>query len=247
MDPFFDDHDEEENVPDSAFGPIPVPGPNRSQESQLPLSRNVGPLAGAGSDQSQALPQDWNFDDEDFMPSNAQAFPGTSNYPPPQKQKSESFISRLKKQKWPWITEKTLTGERVVALNNSAANVEFCSNHVSTSKYNFVTFLPKFLFGKRALIEIFYADHSMPEQFSKYANLFFLFTACIQQIPGVSPTNRYTTIAPLAVVLLVSAFKEVQEDLVIFVLTCLISYVSLPKPRNDINPTVNLIRGRPKF
>jgi len=53
-----------------------------------------------------------------------------------------------------------------------------------------------------------------PEQFSKYANLFFLFTAFIQQIPGVSPTNRYTTIAPLAVVLMASAFKEVQEDLV---------------------------------
>lgn len=52
-----------------------------------------------------------------------------------------------------------------------------------------------------------------PEQFSKYANLFFLFTALIQQIPDVSPTNRYTTIAPLAVVLLASAFKEMQEDL----------------------------------
>jgi phospholipid-transporting ATPase len=52
------------------------------------------------------------------------------------------------------------------------------------------------------------------EQFSKYANLFFLFTAAIQQIPNVSPTNKYTTIAPLAAVLLASAFKEVQEDLV---------------------------------
>jgi len=52
------------------------------------------------------------------------------------------------------------------------------------------------------------------EQFSKYANLFFLFTACIQQIPDVSPTNKYTTIAPLAVVLLASAFKEMQEDIV---------------------------------
>ena len=51
------------------------------------------------------------------------------------------------------------------------------------------------------------------EQFSKYANLFFLFTALIQQIPGVSPTNQYTTIVPLAVVLLASAFKETQEDL----------------------------------
>ena len=51
------------------------------------------------------------------------------------------------------------------------------------------------------------------EQFSKYANLFFLLTALIQQSPGVSPTNQYTTIVPLAVVLLASAFKETQEDL----------------------------------
>ena len=51
------------------------------------------------------------------------------------------------------------------------------------------------------------------EQFRKYANLFFLFTACIQQVPGVSPTNQYTTIVPLGVVLLASAFKETQEDL----------------------------------
>ena len=67
---------------------------------------------------------------------------------------------------------------------------------VSTSKYNVFTFLPKFLF----------------EQFSKYANLFFLFTAILQQIPGISPTKRYTTIVPLGVVLLVSAVKEYVED-----------------------------------
>lgn len=33
------------------------------------------------------------------------------------------------------------------------------------------------------------------------------------QIPGVSPTNRYTTVLPLTLVLLVAAFKEIQEDL----------------------------------
>ena len=60
--------------------------------------------------------------------------------------------------------------------------------------------------------------YPLSEQFSKYANLFFLFTACIQQIPGVSPTNKWTTIAPLSVVLLASAFKEVQEDLVSYVI-----------------------------
>ncbi|KAG9541603.1 phospholipid-translocating P-type ATPase, partial [Aureobasidium melanogenum] len=77
----------------------------------------------------------------------------------------------------------------------NAAN-KYVDNHVSTSKYNFATFLPKFLF----------------EQFSKYANLFFLFTAILQQIPGVSPTSRYTTIVPLGIVLLVSAGKEMVED-----------------------------------
>ena len=32
------------------------------------------------------------------------------------------------------------------------------------------------------------------------------------QIPGVSPTNRYTTVLPLTLVLLVAAVKEIQED-----------------------------------
>ena len=156
MDPFFDDHDDDENIPDSAFGPIPVQGPMRSQESQLPLSRAAAPPAGgggseSGASQSQELPPVWNFDDDDFISNNEQTFPGSSNYPPPhppQKPKTGSPVSRKHKWKWPWRKEKTLAGERVIALNNSAANGEFCSNHVSTSKYNLVTFLPKFLFGK---------------------------------------------------------------------------------------------------
>lgn len=83
-------------------------------------------------------------------------------------------------------------------------------------------------------------SHIFADQFSRYANLFFLFTgelsrlavrlrvcfrkgsrpskiilfpACIQQIPNVSPTNRWTTVVPLALVLLASAFKELEEDL----------------------------------
>ena len=89
-------------------------------------------------------------------------------------------------------------GPRIIHLNNPPANASnrFCDNHVSTAKYNIATFLPKFLF----------------EQFSKYANLFFLFTAALQQIPNISPTNRYTTIVPLIIVLLVSAGKELIED-----------------------------------
>ncbi|OTB18009.1 hypothetical protein K445DRAFT_73803 [Daldinia sp. EC12] len=89
-------------------------------------------------------------------------------------------------------------GPRIIHLNNPPANAanKYVDNHVSTAKYNVATFLPKFLI----------------EQFSKFANVFFLFTAALQQIPGLSPTNRYTTIGPLVVVLLVSAGKELVED-----------------------------------
>ncbi|KAL2213538.1 phospholipid-transporting ATPase [Sarocladium strictum] len=89
-------------------------------------------------------------------------------------------------------------GPRIIHLNNPPANAanKYVDNHVSTTKYNVATFLPKFLL----------------EQFSKVANVFFLFTAGLQQIPGLSPTNQYTTIAPLMVVLLISAIKELVED-----------------------------------
>ncbi|TQS39159.1 hypothetical protein Golomagni_00321, partial [Golovinomyces magnicellulatus] len=89
-------------------------------------------------------------------------------------------------------------GPRMIHLNDPIANKanNYLDNHISTAKYNFATFIPKFLF----------------EQFSKFANIFFLFTAGLQQIPDISPTNRYTTIGPLVLVLLVSAGKELIED-----------------------------------
>ena len=89
-------------------------------------------------------------------------------------------------------------GPRIIHLNDGPANSsnKYVDNHISTTKYNLITFLPKFLY----------------EQFSKYANLFFLFTAILQQIPNISPTNRFTTIVPLFIVLLISAIKEQVED-----------------------------------
>jgi phospholipid-transporting ATPase len=89
-------------------------------------------------------------------------------------------------------------GPRIIHLNNPPANSanKHVNNHISTAKYNIATFLPKFLL----------------EQFSKFANIFFLFTAALQQIPNISPTNKYTTIGPLILVLLVSAGKELIED-----------------------------------
>ncbi|XP_072352775.1 probable phospholipid-transporting ATPase IA isoform X4 [Scyliorhinus torazame] len=75
--------------------------------------------------------------------------------------------------------------------------IKFCSNHVSTAKYNPLTFLPRFLYS----------------QFRRAANSFFLFIALLQQIPDVSPTGRYTTLVPLLFILLVAAVKEIIEDL----------------------------------
>jgi phospholipid-transporting ATPase len=74
---------------------------------------------------------------------------------------------------------------------------KFCDNGITTAKYNIASFLPKFLF----------------EQFRRYANIFFLFIALMQQIPNVSPTGRYTTAVPLFFILAVSAMKECFEDL----------------------------------
>lgn len=89
-------------------------------------------------------------------------------------------------------------GPRIIYLNDHAENamLGYKDNHISTTKYNVATFLPKFL----------------SEQFSKYANLFFLATSIIQQVPNISPTNPYTTIITLGLVLIVSAVKELAED-----------------------------------
>uniref|UniRef100_UPI00398EABD5 probable phospholipid-transporting ATPase IA isoform X4 n=1 Tax=Pristiophorus japonicus TaxID=55135 RepID=UPI00398EABD5 len=75
--------------------------------------------------------------------------------------------------------------------------LKFCSNRVSTAKYNPLTFLPRFLYS----------------QFRRAANSFFLFIALLQQIPDVSPTGRYTTLVPLLFILLVAAVKEIIEDI----------------------------------
>ncbi|XP_064637664.1 probable phospholipid-transporting ATPase IA isoform X4 [Lineus longissimus] len=85
--------------------------------------------------------------------------------------------------------------QRVIYLNRAQRH-KFCNNKISTAKYSFISFLPKFLF----------------EQFRRYANIFFLFIALLQQIPNVSPTGRYTTAVPLLLILLVSAIKEIIED-----------------------------------
>uniref|UniRef100_A0A1A9V9K6 Phospholipid-transporting ATPase n=1 Tax=Glossina austeni TaxID=7395 RepID=A0A1A9V9K6_GLOAU len=87
------------------------------------------------------------------------------------------------------------TEKRVIFINRPYIG-KFCNNHISTAKYNVVSFLPSFLF----------------EQFRRYANCFFLLIAILQQIPDVSPTGRFTTLVPLILILAVSGIKEIIED-----------------------------------
>ncbi|XP_039266166.2 phospholipid-transporting ATPase IB-like isoform X2 [Styela clava] len=85
---------------------------------------------------------------------------------------------------------------RVLYVRSDFQEKKFCGNKISTGKYNFLTFLPRFLF----------------EQFRRAANIFFLIIVILQQIPDVSPTGRFTTIVPLTFILLVAAIKEIVED-----------------------------------
>ncbi|KAG7273934.1 hypothetical protein CRUP_011070, partial [Coryphaenoides rupestris] len=84
---------------------------------------------------------------------------------------------------------------RAIHLNQPQIT-KFCDNHVSTTKYGVLTFLPRFLY----------------EQIRRAANAFFLFIALMQQIPDVSPTGRYTTLVPLIFILTVAGIKEIIED-----------------------------------
>uniref|UniRef100_A0A6I8RHZ2 Phospholipid-transporting ATPase n=1 Tax=Xenopus tropicalis TaxID=8364 RepID=A0A6I8RHZ2_XENTR len=99
------------------------------------------------------------------------------------------------------VSEKTSLADqeemRIIFINQPQLT-KFCNNHVSTAKYNPITFLPRFLYS----------------QFRRAANAFFLFIALLQQIPDVSPTGRYTTLVPLLFILTVAAIKEIIEDIV---------------------------------
>ena len=83
-------------------------------------------------------------------------------------------------------------------INDNKANKKYKikNNKITTTKYNFLTLLPKGLLL----------------QFTRLANIFFLFTAIIQSIPVISPLTSLTAIVPLIFVLGVSLIREFIED-----------------------------------
>ena len=70
------------------------------------------------------------------------------------------------------------------------------SNEIMTAKYTTVTFLPK----------------NLQEQFERMANVYFLLISCLQVFTPLSPTSKYSTIAPFAFVLTLNMVREAWED-----------------------------------
>ena len=74
----------------------------------------------------------------------------------------------------------------------------FLTNSIKTCKYNWLTFIPK----------------NMWEQFQKAANVYFLVIAILQSVPTISVTDGIPNILlPLSFVLIVSAIKDLMEDI----------------------------------
>lgn len=69
-------------------------------------------------------------------------------------------------------------------------------NAVRTSKFTLLNFVPKSLF----------------EQFRRVANFYFLIISLLQLTTNLSPTNEYSTVGPLALVLFATMVKEGLED-----------------------------------
>eukprot|EP01132_Coremiostelium_polycephalum_P003717 gene3717-4630_t len=95
------------------------------------------------------------------------------------------------------IFNKKVWGQSSSVTTKASSHIlSMTSNQVITSKYNFFTFLPKVIFF----------------QFSRLANLYTLCIVilCMFSFSPVSPVSSFT---PLVVVISVSCFKELAEDI----------------------------------
>ena len=99
----------------------------------------------------------------------------------------------------------THMNDGVLKRSNNTLSSFLQDNHVKTSKYNIITFLPL----------------NLIEQFTRVANTYFLILVLVQlipevvaAIPSVSSVSVATTIIPLVFVLGVTAIKDAFDDIV---------------------------------
>ncbi|KAG0713692.1 putative phospholipid-transporting ATPase VD [Chionoecetes opilio] len=84
----------------------------------------------------------------------------------------------------------------VVAPEAMPPNDAFPDNAICTTKYTFLSFLPKNLF----------------EQFHRFANLYFLFIVLLNFVPAVNAFGKEVAMLPLIFVLGITAIKDAFED-----------------------------------
>ncbi|KAL0478361.1 phospholipid-transporting ATPase [Acrasis kona] len=107
-------------------------------------------------------------------------------------------IYRRVYEKLPW---NKLPLIRQIKINDSTYNNlnahRYCSNTVSTGKYNLVTLVPQ----------------NLIEQFTRLANAFFFVISMLQLFTGLSPTGGISTICTLALFVILRFIKDAFEDL----------------------------------
>ncbi|XP_059080983.1 phospholipid-transporting ATPase ID-like isoform X4 [Tigriopus californicus] len=96
------------------------------------------------------------------------------------------------------VAVKPSESQRDIIANDSVYNSRFnyANNHIKTSKYTFLTFLPLNLF----------------EQFQRLANFYFICLFILQLIPVISSLTPVTTAVPLIGVLSITAIKDAYDD-----------------------------------
>ncbi|KAL4451006.1 hypothetical protein ABPG74_021328, partial [Tetrahymena malaccensis] len=97
----------------------------------------------------------------------------------------------MPRKRWQDMPDRTI-------YSNVPEHVKFCNNSISTTKYTLFTFIPI----------------NLVEQFSKLANVYFLFIGMMQMINEISISNGQPVIyVPLFVVLMISGIKDLFEDM----------------------------------
>ncbi|KAI1113328.1 phospholipid-translocating P-type ATPase [Nemania sp. NC0429] len=81
-------------------------------------------------------------------------------------------------------------------LMDERSGKHYTTNTIRSNRYTILSFLPKQLFF----------------QFRRLANFYFLVIGILQQIPGWSPTGRYTTLGPLIAFVALIMAKEGWDD-----------------------------------
>ena len=134
-----------------------IPGLNRapdSMDADIPLAQSGAMPAGSSLGASPMYPstpggvQGWTGFDEDDEEQLAIGTGSASAAKQKGKRKARDCWEAVLTMTG--IKKKALTGERTIHIGDQSKNTasSFINNYVSTSKYNLITFLPKFFFGQ---------------------------------------------------------------------------------------------------